>query len=167
MQDITGPRWAEPRLCICDFYNKSHGANSNQSNAPSTNHGGLLFSHCGKICRHAEGQRAETNCSATPATNATDQCCLCMGKPGWSQHAWTAILSTLFAAPSANSSSLVWEPEHVEQPPPTGRTECDAVTEPSCVSSCSQCSSEYTKWHRCTHLLQQSPQCAHQFRFLT
>lgn len=29
-----------PRLCICDFHNKSHGTNSNQSNAPSTNHGG-------------------------------------------------------------------------------------------------------------------------------
>lgn len=29
-----------PRLCICDFYNKSHGTNSNQSNASSTNHGG-------------------------------------------------------------------------------------------------------------------------------
>lgn len=28
------------RLCICDFYNKNHGTDSYQSNAPSTNHGG-------------------------------------------------------------------------------------------------------------------------------
>lgn len=28
------------RLCICDFYNKNHGTDGYQSNAPSTNHGG-------------------------------------------------------------------------------------------------------------------------------
>lgn len=28
------------RLCVCDFYNKSHGTDGYQGNAPSTDHGG-------------------------------------------------------------------------------------------------------------------------------
>lgn len=28
------------RVCICDFYNKSHGTDGYQGNAPSTDHGG-------------------------------------------------------------------------------------------------------------------------------
>ena len=28
------------RLCICDFYNQSHGTDGYQGNAPSTDHGG-------------------------------------------------------------------------------------------------------------------------------
>ena len=52
---------------------------------------GLFFAYCGEVCRHTEGQGAEANGPAAPATDAAAQCCLHVGKPHWTQQPWATI----------------------------------------------------------------------------
>lgn len=55
---------------------------------------GLFIAYCGEVCRHSEGQGAETHGPTTAAANAATQCCFHVGKSHWSQQPGATVPSS-------------------------------------------------------------------------